>query len=91
MSVDSVFLHSWFILTYLKMHELMKKASPEAITANQNEMTEWEEELERLQKLRPVQATKDKIKAADLPALEAQIKDEETSYPEISARSEEVT
>lgn len=73
------------------MYELMKKASPEAIAANKDEMEEWEAELERLQNLRPVQATRDKIKAIDLPTLEAQIKEEAASYPGISAHAEGVT
>lgn len=73
------------------MHELMKKASPEAIASNKAEMEEWEAEFERLQALRPVQATRDRIKGMDLPALEAQIKEQEASYPEISDEAEKVT
>ncbi|KAF9463040.1 hypothetical protein BDZ94DRAFT_1362864 [Collybia nuda] len=70
------------------MHELMKKASPDAIANNKAEMEEWEAELERLQSLRPVQATRDRIRDTDLPALESQIKEQETSYPEISDEAE---
>lgn len=72
------------------MQELMKKASPAAIAENKEEMKEWEKELERLQNLMPVQASKDQIKLKELPALEEQIKDQEGSYPDLSHRAEEV-
>lgn len=68
----------------------MKKASPAAIADNKEEMKEWETELERLQNLMPIQASKDQIKLKELPALEVQIKEQEGSYPDISHRAEEV-
>jgi DNA repair protein RAD50 len=68
----------------------MKKASPAEIAENKREMGEWEEELERLQKLMPIQASRDQIKLKELPALEEQIKAQEESYPDISHRAEEV-
>lgn len=90
MYVQSHFISPWFLSTCSKMHELMKKASPEAIASNKAEMEEWEAEFERLQALRPVQATRDRIKGMDLPALEAQIKEQEASYPETSDEAEKV-
>lgn len=71
------------------LQELMKKASPAAIADNKREMGQWEAELERLQKLMPVQASRDQIKLKELPALEKQLKEQEASYPDISHQAEE--
>ncbi|KAF8231720.1 hypothetical protein L208DRAFT_43628 [Tricholoma matsutake] len=73
------------------LQELMKKASPAAIADNKREMGQWEAELERLQKLMPVQASRDQIKLKELPALEKQLKEQEASYPDISHQAEELT
>ncbi|RDB18009.1 DNA repair protein rad50 [Hypsizygus marmoreus] len=71
------------------LQEMMKKAAPEKVAANNAEMREWEEELERLQNLRPVQASRDQIKLKDLPALEKEIKEQEDAYSGISHETEE--
>ena len=68
----------------------MKKASPSAIADNKREMLDWETELERVQKLMPIQASRDQIKLKELPALEEQVKKQEGSYPDISRQAEEV-
>lgn len=68
----------------------MKKASPEAIDVNKAEMLEWEQEMERLQSLRPVQASRDNLKAKEIPALERQIKEQEAAMPDVSREAEEV-
>lgn len=56
-----------------------------------NELTEWQEELDRLQKLRPVQLAHDIMKAKEIPTLEAEIKQQETSHPDISSEVEKVS
>ncbi|KNZ73056.1 DNA repair protein RAD50 [Termitomyces sp. J132] len=71
------------------MEEMKKKASPEAIEDNKNEMQEWESELERLQSLRPVDATCHQLKTKDIPALEKEIKELEDSYPDLTREAEE--
>lgn len=68
----------------------MKKASPSEIADNKREMGEWEVELSRLQKLLPIQTSRDQIKSRDLPALEQGIKEKEAAYPDISRQAEEV-
>ncbi|KAF9013278.1 hypothetical protein BDQ17DRAFT_1386857 [Cyathus striatus] len=71
------------------LNDQMKKASPDTIANNNRELKEWEEELERLQNLRPVRVARDQIKLKELPALEKQVKEEESSYPKISQEAEE--
>jgi DNA repair protein RAD50 len=68
----------------------MKKTSPEAVAANQEELLDWQKELARLQKLLPVQASRDQLKADELPALDMQISDLEARIPELSGDAEEV-
>ena len=72
------------------MKDSMKKSSPAAIEENKAELTEWQGEMDRLQALRPVQATRDRLKAKDIPLLEDQIKQEEDTHPEISQKAEKV-
>ncbi|KAF8895513.1 hypothetical protein BD779DRAFT_1640508 [Infundibulicybe gibba] len=73
--------------TYLK--DLMKKTSPESIKANERETAEWEQELQRLQSLRPVQVTRDQLKTVTLPDLEKQIQIQEEEVPHLSQAAEE--
>lgn len=54
------------------------------------ELPQWQEELERLQKLRPAQVTHDTLRAKDIPNLEEQIKQQESLHPEISLEVEQV-
>lgn len=69
----------------------MKKASPESVANIHSELEEWEQEMERLQNLRPVQASRDRLKTTEIPELEANIKAEEAKIPAISAAAEEVS
>ncbi|KIM89254.1 hypothetical protein PILCRDRAFT_218441 [Piloderma croceum F 1598] len=69
----------------------MKRSSPESIAENTEEMKEWEDELERLQKLVPIQASRDRLKRNELPALERQIKEQEAAIPAISHKAEEAS
>jgi hypothetical protein len=69
----------------------MKKSSPQSIAENTEEMKEWEEELARLQKLVPIQASRDRLKNTELPALERQIKEQEGTLPPISKEAEQVS
>jgi DNA repair protein RAD50 len=68
----------------------MKRSSPESIAENTEEMTEWENELNRLQKLVPSQASRIRLKNTELPALERQIKEQEGEIPSISQKAEKV-
>ena len=68
----------------------MKRSSPQSIAENTDEMKEWEEELERLQKLVPTQASQDRLKGVELPALEKQIKEQEGAIPSIGEKAEKV-
>jgi len=68
----------------------MKKTSPESIALNKDEMAEWGQELDRLQGLRPVEASRDGLKNVEIPALEQKIKDQEVAIPATSTRAEEV-
>jgi DNA repair protein RAD50 len=68
----------------------MKRSSPQSIAENTDEMKEWEEELERLQKLVPTQASRDRLKGVELPALEKQIKEQEDTIPSFGEKAEKV-
>lgn len=68
----------------------MKRSSPQSIAENTDEMKEWEEELGRLQTLVPNQASRDRLKNIEIPALENQIKEQEGAIPSLSEKAEEV-
>ena len=72
------------------MKDSMKKSSPAAIEENKVELTEWQAEMDRLQALRPVQSSRDRLKAKEIPLLESQIKQQEDAHPEISQKAEKV-
>ncbi|KAG6897072.1 hypothetical protein C0992_004313 [Termitomyces sp. T32_za158] len=72
-----------------QMEDMMKKASPDVIEGNKNEMEEWESELKRLQDLRPVEAARHQLKTQEIPALEKEIKELEVSYPDLTREAEE--
>ncbi|KAJ7784558.1 hypothetical protein B0H16DRAFT_1492970 [Mycena metata] len=71
---------------YLK--EQMKKSSPESVAALQEELKEWEGEMTRLQKLRPVLSSRDRLKDTEIPELEAKIKAQDAKIPAASAAAE---
>ena len=72
------------------MKDFMKKSSSTAIEENKLELAEWQAEMDRLQGLRPVQASRDRLKAKEIPLLEDQIKQQEDAHPEISQKAEKV-
>ncbi|KAJ7250863.1 AAA domain-containing protein [Mycena haematopus] len=74
---------------YLK--DQMKKSSPESVAALQEELKEWEEEMARLQKLRPVLASRDLLKGTEIPELEAKIKEQDAKIPAVSAAAESLS
>jgi DNA repair protein RAD50 len=68
----------------------MKKSSPESVAAIQEELKEWETEMARLQKLRPVLASRDRLKNTEIPELEVKIKEQDAKIPAASAAAESV-
>ncbi|KAF7365212.1 DNA repair protein rad50 [Mycena venus] len=74
---------------YLK--DQMKKSSPESVAAIQEELKEWEGEMTRLQNLRPVLASRDRLKDIEIPELEAKIKEQDAKIPAASAAAESVS
>lgn len=72
------------------MKDSMKKSSPAAIEENKAELADWQVEMDRLQALRPVQSSRDRLKAKEIPLLESQIKQQEDAHPEISQKAEKV-
>ncbi|KAJ6508778.1 hypothetical protein C8R45DRAFT_1050733 [Mycena sanguinolenta] len=74
---------------YLK--DQMKKSSPESVAALQEELKEWEEEMTRLQNLRPVLASRDRLKDTEIPELEAKIKEQDAKIPDASAAAESLS
>ncbi|KAF8627436.1 hypothetical protein AX17_006250 [Amanita inopinata Kibby_2008] len=73
-----------------QLRGIIKQASSKDPLANEGELVEWETELDRLQKLRPVQVLRDQTKLRDIPSLEEQIKKQEECLPQLSKEAEEV-
>lgn len=73
------------------MHGMIDQESDENYEEIVEELPQWQEELERLQKLRPVLANHDALKGKEIPSLEEQIKQQESAYPEISSEVEQVS
>lgn len=73
-----------------QLNEEMKRSSPEKVAENVEEMKQWQDELDRLQKLMPTRASQTRLKDIELPALEKQIKEQEAVIPSLSERAEEV-
>ncbi|KAF8134783.1 AAA domain-containing protein [Mycena galopus ATCC 62051] len=74
---------------YLK--DQMKKSSPESVATVKEELKEWEEELSRLQKLRPVLASRDRLKDTEIPELEAKIKEQDGKISAATATAESLS
>jgi DNA repair protein RAD50 len=73
------------------LKEQLKKMSPEALAINKDEEEEWSRELKRLQLLSPFDASRNRIKNVELPALERQIADQEAIVPGLTVEAEEVS
>jgi chromosome segregation ATPase len=59
----------------------MKRTSPERIKQEQEELKEWQMELADVQRLLPVEATKNKLAAREIPELEQSIKEKQEEIP----------
>ncbi|KAJ7459863.1 hypothetical protein FB451DRAFT_1182155 [Mycena latifolia] len=74
-----------------QLKDQMKKSSPESVAALQEELKEWEGEMTRLQGLRPVLSSRDRLKDTEIPDLEAKIKDEDNKIPVASAAADSIS
>ncbi|KAJ6559188.1 hypothetical protein DFH09DRAFT_921753 [Mycena vulgaris] len=74
---------------YLK--DQMKKSSPESVAALKEELEEWEGEMARLQALRPILISRDRLKDIEVPELEAKIKQQDAAIPVASATADSVS
>ncbi|KAG6379376.1 P-loop containing nucleoside triphosphate hydrolase protein [Boletus reticuloceps] len=72
---------------YLK--EQIRKNSPEVIQHEANQLQLWKDEVTRLERFLPHQASRDRVKDGDIPALEKQIKAAESEIPPASEQSEQ--
>ncbi|KAJ7165382.1 hypothetical protein C8R46DRAFT_1035956 [Mycena filopes] len=70
------------------LEEQMRKSSPESVAALQEELKEWEGEMGRLQKLRPVLSSRDRLKDTKIPELDTKIKVQDATIPATSAAAE---
>jgi DNA repair protein RAD50 len=73
-----------------QLKEQIRKGSSDAKARAQEEEAEWTQELARLQLLTPLEVSKNRIQRADLPALEDQVMNLDTSIPAMSEHAEEV-
>lgn len=69
----------------------MEKSSPDIIKANEEELAEWEAEVDRLQKLRPVQVTRDRLKTVEVPTLEREIAEQESAVEAATSEADRVS
>ncbi len=74
----------------MKIHEVIDQDSDANYDELVEELPQWQEELDRLQKLRPVLSNHDSLKVKEIPALQDQIKEQESLHPDISSEVEEV-
>ena len=74
----------------LKIHNIIDQDSDANYDELVEELPQWQEELERLQKLRPVVSNHDSLKVKEIPSLQEQIKEQEGHHPEISSGVEQV-
>ena len=59
----------------------MKRTSPERIKQKQEELKQWQMELTDVQMLLPIEATKNKLVAHEIPELEQSIKEKQNEIP----------
>jgi len=62
----------------------MKRTSPEKIKQEQEELKEWQMELADVQKLLPVESTKNRLVAREIPELEQSIKENQKEIPSLT-------
>jgi pterin-4a-carbinolamine dehydratase len=87
-----MFHHTGILLASLavKIHQIIDQDSDANYDELVEELPQWQDELERLQKLRPVLSNHDSLKSKEIPALQEQIKEEESHHPDISSEVEQV-
>ena len=68
-------------LRFTQLQEQMKRTSPEKIKQEQEELKEWQMELADVTRLLPVEATRSKLVAHDIPELEQSIKESQKQIP----------
>ncbi|KAF8645183.1 hypothetical protein AX16_008010 [Volvariella volvacea WC 439] len=71
--------------------ESLKNAAPDRLQQNKTEIREWEQELEHLQALRPVQSAWSNLTNKEIPALEKQVQEQEALIPTLSSQVETVS
>jgi DNA repair protein RAD50 len=77
-------------LIAFKIHKIIDQDSDANYDELVEELPQWQEELERLQKLRPVVSNHNSLKVKEIPALQEQIKEQESDHPDISSGVEQV-
>ena len=73
-----------------KLSDRVKKASAAALSQMEEDAKNWENEVRRLQAMLPKEATRDKLKNKEIPALDQQLADEESKLQEASKEAESV-
>ena len=68
-----------------QLQEQMKRTSPEKIKQEQEELKGWQMELADVQRLLPVEATKNKLVAREIPELEQSIKEKQREIPTLTS------
>jgi len=89
--VRGIYVKSHSVLIALKIHKIIDQDSDANYDELVEELPQWQEELDHLQKLRPVLANHDSLKVKEIPALQEQIKEQESLHPDISSEVEQVS
>jgi len=68
----------------------MRKATSEKLKEMEEDVSNWEAEVSRLQQLLPLQITISRLQQTDIPALEKQVKEVEINRPSAATEAEAV-
>ncbi|KAF8586295.1 hypothetical protein K439DRAFT_1341218 [Ramaria rubella] len=70
------------------LNEQIYRTSSTKLAESKAELAEWESEFQRLQGLLPIDASRERLRNTEIPALEQQKKEQEALVPEASAAAE---
>lgn len=82
-------LRAWLIMRF-KLKALIKTGEDVDVAASREDMAEWEDMQQKLQKLGPADVKKKALESEEVPALTAKIKELEKQIPELRSQADEV-
>ncbi len=80
-----------FAQQHSQLHGQVKKSTPESQAELANELRDWDVELKRVSNLLPQESTRDSLKNREIPAIEADMKLNESELPQAIKSKETVS